>query len=65
MYDNRPNKNQKRMKINVLLLSVLLFCGVAVAAPKAELWVRWEQHDPATTTQVDHTALTAFLKKIS
>jgi hypothetical protein len=30
--------------------------------PKAELWARWEPHDPASTTRLDHVAWTAFLR---
>jgi hypothetical protein len=41
----------------LLVLAVALAWGGPVgAAPKAELWARWQQHDPAATTTVDHTA---------
>ncbi len=31
-------------------------------APKAELWDRWTAHDPAATTQIDHSVWDKFLK---
>jgi hypothetical protein len=30
--------------------------------PKAELWPRWEPHDAASTTRIDHAAWTGFLR---
>ncbi len=32
-------------------------------APKAELWPRWESHDPTNKRQLDHTAWDRFLEK--
>ncbi len=37
--------------------------GSAQAAPKADLWERWQAHDPASTRQVDHGAWTGFLQR--
>jgi len=37
------------------LLAVFLF-NQAVAAPSAELWERWDQHNPALTQTIDHGA---------
>ncbi len=34
----------------------------AGAAPKAELWPRWQAHDAASRTTIDHGAWDAFLK---
>ena len=45
-----------------LLLAVLLPC-LALAAPKAELWERWQTHDPGSSLQVDHGPWTHFLEK--
>lgn len=39
----------------------LLPLAVTFAAPQAELWPRWEAHDPASTARVDHSAWAAFL----
>jgi hypothetical protein len=33
------------------------------AAPKADLWPRWQAHDPQSTLRVDHTEWALFLKK--
>ena len=51
------------MKTKALLLSFLLFCTAAVAAPKAALWARWERHVSDASAVVDHSALTEFLKQ--
>lgn len=44
------------------LLALVLPCLV-LAAPKADLWKRWQENDPQSTLQVDHTPWTAFLQK--
>jgi hypothetical protein len=36
---------------------------VSHAAPKAELWARWQKHDPASKEQIDHGAWDKFLQK--
>lgn len=35
----------------------------AMAAPKPELWPRWQAQDPNSTLRVDHTGWTAFLDR--
>lgn len=52
----------------VLLLAVALpLAGFgsleSLFAPKAELWERWQAHDPNATTTIDHSRWTAFLGK--
>lgn len=49
----------------ISLLSIVLVLGVAhvSAAPKADLWPRWQTHDPASTLSVDHAPWTDFLQK--
>ncbi len=52
----------------VVLLStsgVVLLPGASAlrAAPRAELWQRWEAHDPASTQTIDHHAWEAFLTR--
>ncbi len=32
---------------------------------KAELWARWQKHDPASTQKIDHSAWDGFLKNMS
>lgn len=44
-------------------MSVTLFIYAAAAAPKAELWSRWQQHDPGSTQAIDHTSWDAFLRR--
>ncbi len=44
-------------------LACCLLCNQALAAPKAELWPRWQKHDPASTQTIDHAAWRAFLEK--
>ncbi len=52
-----------------LTLSLALgtaFCLVSNgvgAAPAADLWPRWQEHDPGSTRAVDHSRWQAFLKK--
>lgn len=45
------------------LVFALLLGSVAEAAPKAELWPRWEAHDPNATAAIDHGAWAAFLDR--
>jgi hypothetical protein len=51
------------MKRTVLtgVLCTVGFWGV-LAAPQAELWPRWEAHDPASAERVDHTSWGEFLE---
>ena len=48
----------------VLLIALLLITtlpGKVAAAPKAELWARWQAHDSASKKVVDHSAWDQFL----
>ncbi len=47
---------------SALGLLVTLAPGAATAAPDAELWPRWEAHDPESTTTVDHSIWAMFLE---
>lgn len=52
--------------VPVLLAALLggsLSLPAAVAAPKAELWARWQQHDPDSERQIDHGLWADFLEK--
>lgn len=44
-------------------LVVLVAAANLAAAPKADLWPRWERHDPAGTAKVDHAAWERFLSR--
>ena len=46
----------------ISILAVLLIAAPASAAPKSELWPRWQAHDPAATQAVDHTPWDRLLK---
>lgn len=45
----------------IVLFGVL--AAAAVAAPQAELWPRWEEHDPSSTESIDHAPWGRFLDR--
>ncbi len=47
----------------ILSGALLLVQCEALAAPRAELWPRWQQHDAGTTARIDHAAWERFLRK--
>ena len=49
--------------LTVMTLALVLVAQTAGAAPKADLWPRWEKNDPANKQKIDHGAWDAFLKK--
>jgi hypothetical protein len=53
------------MRYSAALVVALMWgsAAPAAAAPKAELWSRWEAHDPQAATRVDHSAWDAFLRE--
>jgi Protein of unknown function, DUF547 len=46
-----------------IIAALLLATTPIFAAPKADLWPRWEKHDPASTQSIDHNLWDRFLKK--
>ena len=53
------------MKYRTVALAFLL-CWIAAeseAAPRAELWPRWQKHDPTSSRIIDHGLWDQFLKK--
>jgi hypothetical protein len=46
-----------------IIVALLLTTTPIFAAPKADLWPRWEKHDPASTQSIDHSLWDRFLKK--
>lgn len=49
------------------LVAMLLFLpafgsGERLFAPSADLWKRWQEHDPSSSAQVDHSAWTRLLQ---
>jgi len=52
------------MNSMVTVMAVLLFpLSAVLAAPKAELWPRWQKHDPASREKIDHGLWDTWLKK--
>jgi uncharacterized protein DUF547 len=47
----------------IILLAILISSNSAQTAPKAELWPRWQKHDPASQQKIDHGAWDRFLKQ--
>jgi hypothetical protein len=47
----------------VVVVAILLAHSMVHAAPKAELWARWQKHDPASTQKIDHSPWDRFLKQ--
>ncbi len=47
----------------LLITALLCFTSIASAAPKAELWKRWQAHDSAATETINHAAWTQFLQQ--
>ena len=45
------------------LLTIFLLATTTHAAPKADLWERWEAHDPDSSLTVDHRTWDALLEK--
>jgi hypothetical protein len=45
------------------ILAVLFGWTSAQAAPKAELWARWQKHDAGSTQKINHGAWDSFLKQ--
>lgn len=46
-----------------LAMTATLIAVPAQAAPKADLWARWQKHDPASRQQIDHAPWDRFLKQ--
>lgn len=48
---------------SLALVVICLGSALAVAAPKAELWPRWQKYDPGSTQKIDHGLWDKFLKR--
>ncbi|MBM4261597.1 MAG: DUF547 domain-containing protein [Deltaproteobacteria bacterium] len=58
------NRNSKHfLRTAATLLTLLGVATMAQAAPKSELWPRWQKNDAASKQKIDHAAWDAFLKK--
>ena len=52
-----------RPAVFAVVFALLSPSPLAVGAPKAELWARWEKHDPESAATIDHSAWDWFLQK--
>lgn len=57
----KPGQRQPWFFNAVALSLLLLLCQSLEAAPKAELWPRWQQHDPTNQQSIDFAPWHAFL----
>ncbi len=47
----------------IVVLTILVGSDLVRAAPKAELWARWQAYEAASTVKIDHSAWDRFLKQ--
>jgi hypothetical protein len=47
----------------VALVALVVAATPAFAAPQAEVWPRWQKHEPASKQKIDHGAWNRFLKQ--
>lgn len=47
----------------LVIVAILFGHSLAQAAPKAELWARWQKQEPASKQKIDHSAWDRFLKQ--
>jgi len=47
----------------ISVLVTLILATQTTAAPQAELWPRWQRHDPSSTVNVDHGLWASFLER--
>ena len=50
-------------RITFLFFIFLFWGGSVSAAPKADLWPRWQAHDQSSTIQVNHNDWNVFLQR--
>lgn len=63
MQPTHHGKPHKLLHAPFIALALCLAAGTAQAAPKAELWARWQAHDPDSEVSVDHAPWQAFLDR--
>jgi hypothetical protein len=54
---------QRTIFVGVVVTALAITITETHAAPRADLWPRWEKHDAASTQRIDHGAWNAFLKR--
>ena len=57
--------NKRMRHVLIILLSAVFISANAFAAPKAELWARWQKHDSKSAVTLSHKAWDDFLNAIS
>jgi Protein of unknown function, DUF547 len=63
MTDGESVLKQAGLWLIILVAIFIVTSSPLHAAPKAELWPRWEKHDPANKQRIDHGLWDQFLKK--
>jgi len=58
-----PMRKKIMLHLGLVVALGLLAIQTAHAAPKAELWSRWQKNDPASRQKIDHGVWEGFLKK--
>ena len=53
--------NKRMRHVLIILLSAVFISANAFAAPKAELWARWQKHDSKSAVTLSHKAWDDFL----
>ena len=67
--NNSEPKGESNMQVAGRILSCIIFLlifansTISFAAPKAELWLRWQENSAQSTIRIDHTAWGQFLSK--
>jgi len=60
LYNSPVNRRLARAMIAFLLFSAVIAVS---AAPRADLWPRWQRNDPNSNVTVDHSRFTQFLSR--
>lgn len=60
-----PEKMHLSLSVSAALAAFLLVFATSAlqAAPKADLWPRWQKHDPSSSKTIEHGAWNKFLEK--
>jgi hypothetical protein len=63
MTDGKSVFKQAGLCLIILVATFVFTSSPLHAAPKAELWPRWEKNDPTSRQRVDHSVWDGFLRK--
>jgi hypothetical protein len=63
MTDGKSVLKQAGLWLIILVATFVFTSSPLHAAPKAELWPRWEKNDPTSRQRVDHSVWDGFLRK--